>query len=80
MSTTTQHKRGTTAAHAGYTGPQGEFTYNTDEKRIHAHDGSTAGGIKVAKLSEVEAVQQSLDNAVAAAVTIEDVHAASLYF
>lgn len=80
MSVTTQHKRGTTLAHASYVGPQGEFTYNTDTKRIHAHDGVTAAGIPMAKLSEVEQVQQDLAAAQATATTIEDIHAAALYF
>lgn len=47
-----QHRRGTDAEHTAFTGAQGEFTYNTITKRIHAHDGLTPGGIPTAKKSE----------------------------
>ena len=39
-----QLRRGTTAEHATFTGATGELTFNTTTKRIHAHDGTTAGG------------------------------------
>lgn len=44
-----QRRRGTTAEHAGFIGANGEFTYDTTKKTIVAHDGSTAGGMPMAK-------------------------------
>jgi hypothetical protein len=46
-------RRGTSTEHANFTGLVGEFTYDTTNKRIIAHDGATAGGVPAAKLSEV---------------------------
>lgn len=56
MAKALQRRRGTTAEHANFTGLEGEFTYNTTEKRIVAHDGATKGGIPMAKKSEVDAI------------------------
>ena len=39
-----QLRRGTTAQHAVYTGPQGEVTVDTDKNALVLHDGATAGG------------------------------------
>jgi len=39
-----QLRRGTTAQHAVYTGPQGELTVDTDKNALVLHDGATAGG------------------------------------
>ena len=44
--------RGTTATLAAYTGPSGEQVFNTTTGRIHAQDGSTPGGIPMARLDE----------------------------
>ena len=44
MSKAVQRRFGTTAEHAGFTGISGEFTYNTDTKAVHTHDGVTSGG------------------------------------
>lgn len=52
MTSTVQHRRGTAAQHATFTGAEGEFTYDTTDKRIVAHDGVTAGGIPVAREDE----------------------------
>ena len=49
---TLQVFRGTTTQNNAYTGSTGEVTYDTEEKRLRVHDGSTAGGIKLAKYSE----------------------------
>ena len=48
-----QLRRGTTAQHSAFTGLSGEVTVDTDKKTIVVHDGSTAGGIPLAKSSEV---------------------------
>lgn len=52
MATELKLRRGTAAEHATFTGAEGEVTYDTTNKRLRAHDGSTAGGIPVAKTSE----------------------------
>lgn len=44
-----QQYRGTTAQHAAYTGKVGELTIDTDKKVVVVHDGSTAGGIPMAR-------------------------------
>ena len=48
-----QLRRGTTAQHAVYTGPQGEVTVDTDKNALVLHDGATAGGIQMARESVV---------------------------
>lgn len=48
-----QLRRGTTAQHAVYTGPQGEVTVDTDKNALVLHDGATAGGIQIARESVV---------------------------
>lgn len=52
MTTQVQHRRGTAAEHTTFTGAIGEITYDTTDKRLVAHDGTTAGGIPLAKESE----------------------------
>ena len=47
-----QQRRGTTAQHSTFTGLSGEITIDTDKKTVVVHDGSTAGGIPLAKASE----------------------------
>lgn len=50
-------RRGTEAEHdttnGGFTGVEGEVTVDTTNDTLRVHDGSTAGGIRLAKLSEV---------------------------
>jgi hypothetical protein len=48
-----QLRRGTTVQHSTFTGLVGEITVDTDKDTIVVHDGSTAGGIPLAKASEV---------------------------
>lgn len=47
--TAIQQYRGTTAQHASYTGKVGELTVDTDKKVVVVHDGTTAGGIPMAR-------------------------------
>lgn len=54
-----QLRRGTTAQHSAFTGLVGEVTIDTDKDTIVVHDGVTAGGIPLAKASEV--ISGSLD-------------------
>jgi len=49
MAKAVQRRRGTTAQHASFTGLAGEITVDTDKKVAVVHDGSTAGGIPLAK-------------------------------
>ncbi len=53
MAVRVQRRRGTTAQHASFTGAEGELTVNTTTKRLHVHDGATAGGFAHALLGEV---------------------------
>ena len=54
MATAIQWRRGTTAQHSSFTGLVGEITVDTDLDTIRVHDGSTAGGHRLAKYSEIE--------------------------
>lgn len=47
MGTQVQHRRGTTAQHASFTGAVGEVTVDTDKKTLIVHDGSVAGGFVI---------------------------------
>jgi len=49
MATQIQFRRGTTAEHSTFTGAVGEVTVDTDKDTAVVHDGSTAGGIPLAK-------------------------------
>jgi len=42
--TQVQWGRGTSSQHAGYTGPAGEVTVNTDDSSLRVHDGTKTGG------------------------------------
>lgn len=55
MSKQIQRRRGSNNDHAAFVGVQGEFTYNTDTKRIVAHDGLTAGGFSAMRVDELGA-------------------------
>lgn len=60
-----QLRRGTTAQHAVYTGPQGEVTVDTDKNALVLHDGATAGGKvidkKGIKVDDFSSVQDALN-------------------
>jgi len=47
-----QLRRGTDTEHSSFTGAEGEVTVDTTNDTLRVHDGSTAGGIRLAKLSE----------------------------
>ena len=55
MATAIQWRRGNTSQHANFTGLVGEITVDTDLNTLIVHDGSTAGGVRLAKYSEVQA-------------------------
>ena len=46
-------RRGTTSQHGSFTGAEGEVTVDTDLDTLRVHDGSTAGGVRLAKHSEL---------------------------
>ena len=46
-------RQGTEAEHAAFTGAMAEVTFDTTNNRIILHDGTTPGGIPMAKLSDV---------------------------
>jgi len=49
MTKQVQRRRGTNAQHSSFTGAEGELSVNTTNKSVHVHDGSTAGGIELAR-------------------------------
>ena len=53
MPTQVQFRRGTTTQNNSFTGAVGEISIDTDLDTIRVHDGSTAGGIRLAKYSEI---------------------------
>ena len=53
MSRQIQIRRGTAAEHATFTGAVGEITMDTTNKTIRVHDGTTVGGVPLAKQSEI---------------------------
>lgn len=53
MSFAFQRRRGTTAQHSTFTGLLAELTVDTDKKTVVVHDGTTAGGIPLAKESSL---------------------------
>jgi len=55
MSRQIQIRRGTATEHSTFTGAVGEITMDTTNKTLRVHDGETAGGIPLAKQSEIPA-------------------------
>jgi hypothetical protein len=53
MAVQVQHRRGTATANASFIGAVGELIWLTDEKRWVGHDGSTVGGVKMARFDEI---------------------------
>ena len=60
MTTVFKLRRGTTSQHSTFTGANGEVTVDTSKKTVVVHDGSTAGGIPLAKESSVISAVASL--------------------
>ena len=65
MTKQVQLRRGTAAEHATFTGAAGEITIDTTDSRVVVHDGSTAGGIPMAKESEATSASGGLASHVA---------------
>jgi hypothetical protein len=58
-----QLRRGTTTEHNTFTGAVGELTYDTTNKTLRVHDGSTVGGIRLATLTGGSVPLSQLPNA-----------------
>ncbi|MBN1324831.1 MAG: hypothetical protein JW974_01275 [Alphaproteobacteria bacterium] len=53
MSRQIQIRRGSTTEHENFTGVIGEVTMDTDKKTLRVHDGSTVGGIALARVDQI---------------------------
>ena len=53
MAKQVQFRRGTSTEHGSFTGAVGEITFDTTLNTLRAHDGSTAGGARLARYSEI---------------------------
>ena len=58
-----RHLRGTAAKVNNYTGPAGELVIDTTNTQIRVQDGSTAGGVAVAKDEDATATKHGLMSA-----------------
>ena len=56
MATAIQRRRGTSSQHSSFTGLAGEITIDTTNNTVVVHDGSTAGGHRLAKYAEITAL------------------------
>ena len=63
-----QRRRGTAAEHSSFTGLAGEITIDTTNNTIRVHDGSTAGGHRLAKYSEIN-TQENIEDVVGSLLT-----------
>ena len=70
MSTQIQRRRGTTSEHSSFTGAAGEITIDSTKNTVVVHDGSTQGGIPLAKESALASTVGALTD-----VTISSVGA-----
>jgi hypothetical protein len=53
MSRQIQIRRGSTTEYENFTGVIGEVTMDTDKKTLRVHDGSTVGGIALARVDQI---------------------------
>lgn len=60
MSNQVQIRRGTATEHESFTGAEGEVTYDKTDKRLVVHDGSTSGGIPMAREDEAGGTAESI--------------------
>lgn len=61
MSRVLQIRRGTTAQNDNFTGLTGEITYDTTAKTIRVHDGTTLGGVAMARADQIPTPSDSFD-------------------
>lgn len=72
-------RRGTTTEHSTFTGAEGEVTVDTTKDTVVVHDGSTAGGIPLAKESSIPTgALASLDSVNASTIDDNSVGAAEI--
>lgn len=62
MSKQIQIRRGSATEHENFTGAIGEITMDTTNKTLRIHDGETAGGIILAKQSELESADYVIES------------------
>ena len=72
MATAIQRRRGTATQHSSFTGLAGEITIDTTNNTVVVHDGSTAGGHRLAKYSEISALGSGDITAVVAGAGLTD--------
>ena len=65
MPTKLQLRRGSTSDHSSFTGAVGEVTIDTDKDTLVVHDGSTAGGFVVPRLSDISVTDAGGDGSLA---------------
>lgn len=70
MTTQVQFRRGTTSAHSSFTGAVGEVTVDTDLKTLKVHDGSTTGGVRIAKYSDIAAHTHTFSDESSTSLTV----------
>ena len=61
MAKQVQFRRGTSTEHGSFTGAVGEITFDTTLNTLRAHDGSTAGGTRLARYSEIVPASRQLN-------------------
>jgi len=61
MSTQVKLRGGTTSQHSTFTGAEREVTVDTDKNTLVVHDGATAGGVTLAKASEIPDITTKAD-------------------
>ena len=72
MATQVQIRRGNNASHLTFTGAEGEITVDTDKDTLVVHDGSTAGGVPLAKESYANAAFSTANTASTSAAAAFD--------
>ena len=72
-------RRGTTAEHSTFTGAEGEVTVDTTKDTVVVHDGTTAGGVPLAKEADIPSgALASLDSVDASTIDDNSVGAAEI--
>ena len=72
-------RRGTTAEHSTFTGAEGEVTVDTTKDTVVVHDGTTAGGVPLAKEADIPSgALASLDSVDASTIDDDSVGAAEI--
>jgi len=61
-------RRGSSTEHTTFTGANGEITYDTTNKTVVVHDGSTAGGFPLAKNANLTSLTSSFNATIASNV------------